>query len=146
MRGMGWRSRNVPLYGWVLSVENPPARSSLSASGGILDTTDVELTSEDRLSLLRFACAFAWADLDIADTERTFVLELASKLGADDDEVAQVEEWLKVPPPAEDLDPTDIDPAHRQLFLNSVVQMISADGRVDKEEVEILSLFEQLLP
>ena len=106
---------------------------------------DPELNSEDRLSLLRFACAFAWADLEIAETERAFVTGLARKLGADDDEVAQVEQWLKVPPPAEDVDPTDIDPAHRQLFLNSAVQMISADGRVDTDEVEILSLFEQLL-
>lgn len=110
-----------------------------------MDTETPELTSEDRLSLLRFACAFAWADLEIADTERSFVTNLARKLGADDEEVAQVEEWLKVPPPAEDVDPTDIDPAHRQVFLNACVQMISADGRVDSEEVEILSLFEQLL-
>lgn len=106
---------------------------------------DPELSSEERLSLLRFVCAFAWADLEIADNERSFVTDLARKLGADEDEIGQVESWLKIPPPAEDVDPTDIPSEHRQLFLNSAVQMISADGRVDSEEVEILSLFEQLL-
>ncbi len=127
-------------------VENArPTNASSGASEASMDSETPELTSEDRLSLLRFACAFAWADLEIADTERSFVTSLARKLGADDEEVALVEEWLKVPPPAEDVDPTDIDPSLRQVFLNACVQMISADGRVDSEEVEILSLFEQLL-
>lgn len=110
-----------------------------------MDPQTPELSRDDRLSLLRFACAFAWADLEIADTERAFVTGLARKLGAEDDEISQVEQWLTVPPPAEDLDPTDIAPEHRQLFLTHAVQMISADGRVDSDEVEILSLFEQLL-
>ena len=106
---------------------------------------DPQLSSEERLSLLRFVCAFAWADLEIADNERNFVTDLARKLGSSDDEIDQVQGWLKMPPPAEDVDPTDIPAEHRQLFLNMAVQMISADGRVDTEEVEILSLFEQLL-
>jgi tellurite resistance protein len=106
---------------------------------------EVPLSSEDRLRLLRFACAFAWADLEVAKKERRFVADLAKGLGATEEELAQVKRWLKVPPDAEDIDPTEIPPEHRQLFLNAAVQMISADGRVDSEEVEILSLFEQLL-
>lgn len=109
-------------------------------------TPEPEITPDDRLRLLRFACAFAWADLEIAERERTFVLDLAKKLGSSEDELDRVNAWLTVPPPGEDVDPTDIAPEHRQLFLNAALQMISADGHVDKDEIEVLSLFEQLMP
>lgn len=108
-------------------------------------SSEETLTTEDRLRLLRFVCAFAWADLEIADKERDFVKQLAKELGSGEDELDKVEAWLTVPPRAEDVDPMDIDPAHRQLVLNSAVQMISADGKVDPDEVEILSLLEELL-
>ncbi len=121
----------------------------MAAGGPMADINEdaniADMTADDRRKLLQFACAFAWADLEIADTERAFVKDLARKLGSDDEELSEVEDWLTMPPAAEDVDPTDIPHEHRQIFLNAALQMISADGRVDTEEVEILSLFEQLL-
>ena len=42
------------------------------------------LPHEDRLHLLRFVCSFAWADLEIADSEREFVTALVDRLDLDD--------------------------------------------------------------
>lgn len=104
-----------------------------------------ELSSEDRLRLIRFVCAFAWADLDIADAEMAFVAKLAAQLGLDDDERSQVAAWMSLPPRAEELDPNDIPDEHRELFLNLAMQMVGADGQVDPDELEQLRLFRQLL-
>ena len=104
-----------------------------------------DLSSEDRLRLMRFVCAFAWADLDIADTERDFVRGLIAKLNLNEDETAEVEHYLTVPPRPEDVDPTDVPAEHRQLFLTSILGGVGADGVVDEREVENLSLLKQLL-
>ena len=104
-----------------------------------------DLDSEDRLRLMRFVCSFAWADLEIADSEKSFVHTLVAKLNLSDDEKQQVDGWLEIPPRPEEIDPADIPADHRQVFLNTILQVVGADGVVDEREVENLSLLEQLL-
>ncbi len=104
-----------------------------------------ELPKDDRMKLMGFVCSFAWADLEIQDGEREMVRKLVSQLELEEDEAAQVERWLEVPPRAEDVDPNDIPLEHRQIFLNVALQMVGADGNVDPDEMENLSLLEQLL-
>lgn len=104
-----------------------------------------ELNREDRLRLVKFVCSFAWADLTVAETERGFVHKLVRKLKLDPDEKRQVDEWLEVPPRAEELDPAEIPREHRALFLATAREMIEADGEVAEEELETFALFEQLL-
>ncbi|MCZ7683865.1 MAG: TerB family tellurite resistance protein [Sandaracinaceae bacterium] len=107
--------------------------------------TLTELSKEDRLRLVKFVCSFAWADLQIADSERRFVHKLVRKLKLDNEERRQVEEWLEIPPRAEELDPAEIPREHRELFLTTAREMIEADGEIAEEEVENFALFEQLL-
>lgn len=104
-----------------------------------------DLDREDRLRLMRFICSFAWADLEVADSEKTFVRKMIEELALDEAEKAEVERYLKVPPAPEDIDPTDIPAEHRQVFLNTALRMVGADGVVDEREVENFALFEQLL-
>jgi uncharacterized tellurite resistance protein B-like protein len=104
-----------------------------------------ELSKEDRLRLMKFVCSFAWADLQIAASERNFVQKLVRKLKLSPDEKKQVEQWLEVPPTAEELDPTQIPHEHRALFLTTAREMIEADGEIADEEVENFELLEQLL-
>ncbi len=103
------------------------------------------LDREDRMRLMKFVCAFAWADLEVEESERSLVRRLVSRLGLEEEERKQVEEWLVVPPRPEEVDPADIPRAHRKLFLDTVRAVIVADGKVDEEEAESLLLFEQLL-
>lgn len=104
-----------------------------------------DLSQEDRLRLVKFVCSFAWADLEIADTERRFVQKLMGRLKLAPDERRLVNEWLEVPPHPEELDPAEIPREHRALFLSVAREMIAADGEVSDEESESFKLFEQLL-
>ena len=103
------------------------------------------LNKEDRLQLMRFVCSFAWADLEIADAEREFIVKMVVRLKLDDEEQEQVAQWLEVPPPADDLDPADVPKEHRQLFLAAAKAMILSDGSVEDVEAENLIILDQLL-
>ena len=103
------------------------------------------LNKEDRLQLMRFVCSFAWADLEIADAEREFIVKMVVRLKLDDEEQEQVAQWLEVPPPADDLDPADVPKEHRQLFLDAAKAMILSDGNVEDVEAENLIILDQLL-
>jgi uncharacterized tellurite resistance protein B-like protein len=104
-----------------------------------------KLDREDRLRLMRFVCSFAWADLQIAEQERRFVQKMIRRLRLDPEEAKQVEEWLELPPPAEEVDPNEVPREHRQLFLRCAREIIAADGDVSEEEREHLALLETLL-
>src|SRR5689334_17745350 len=103
------------------------------------------LSREDRLQVMRFVCSFAWADLEVKPKERALVHKMVKEFALDPSEAKQVEEWLKVPPRAEEVDPAAIPPAHRKMVLDAARRMIKVDGDVDPEEQESLSLLEQLL-
>lgn len=104
-----------------------------------------KLKKDERLLLLKFVCAFAWADLEVKASERALVKKLVSKLKLDADEAKQVDGWLKRPPKPEEVDPNRIPLAHKKLFLDSARQMIAVDGEIDEAERENLELLEQLL-
>jgi hypothetical protein len=104
-----------------------------------------KLSRPDRMRLMRFVCSFAWADLEVQTEERAFVARLMDKLKLDDEERKQVRQWLKVPPPPEEVDPNQVPKAHRQLFLDTVRELVAADKVLAPDERENLSLLEQLL-
>lgn len=104
-----------------------------------------QLSKDERLQLMKFVCSFAWADLHVKSSERSMVGKLMKKLKLGDDEKKQVEAWLKVPPPAEEVDPNTVPRAHRQLFLDTVRELIASDGEIAPDEAENYALFEQLM-
>ena len=87
-----------------------------------------ELSSEERLRLMRFVCSFAWADLQVRQEERQLVGHLARKLGMPELEREQVARWLAHPPRPEEVDPQDIPVGHRQMFLTAARAVIAIDG------------------
>jgi uncharacterized tellurite resistance protein B-like protein len=103
------------------------------------------LSPEDRLRLVKFVCSFAWADLEVNDAERGFLQDLVRRLSLDGDEAAEVEAMLRSPPAPEDVDPLDVPAEHRQLFLDTVLQMMAADGELSEAEAENYNLLSQLL-
>lgn len=103
------------------------------------------LSGAARLRLLRFVCSFAWADLQVTPAERAAVQGLVRRLRLTAAEKLQVSGWLEVPPPADDVDPNDIPPGQRQLFLDEVRRVVGADGRLSGEEQSSYRVFERLL-
>lgn len=103
------------------------------------------LTRDDRMKLMRFVCAFAWADLKVADEERLFVSGLMQKMDLTDAEAAEVSAWMTHPPAPEDVDPMEIPTEHKEIFLTAVREMVKADGEIAKHEADTYVLLEQLL-
>ena len=103
------------------------------------------LAREDRLRLMKFVCSLAWADLEVQREERVFVGRMTARLGLRPDEMAQVEEWLQVPPDAAAVDPAEIPREHRALFLGTLRELVLADGAVDEQERASLALLEDML-
>jgi uncharacterized tellurite resistance protein B-like protein len=103
------------------------------------------LGHEERLRLMKFVCSFAWADLEVHSKEKELVRKLVGKLSLDKKEAELVEKWLKVPPRPEEVDPNLIPRKHRQIFLDAMRLVISADGRVEPEERESFQVLEELL-
>jgi hypothetical protein len=102
------------------------------------------LTRGERRRLLQFVTSFAWADLEVSPREVAFVHGLVSRLQLSAEEALEVAGWLKTPPSADDVDPTEIPKQHRQLFLEVVRRMVESDGKASAEEREDLRLLEQL--
>jgi uncharacterized tellurite resistance protein B-like protein len=105
----------------------------------------LSLDRRQRLDLMRFVCAFAWADLSLHPEERAFVGRLVSRLGLDDDEEEQVQSWLISPPPEESVDPMSIPREHKRVFLAAIDGVIAADGVIAPEERESVKLLKELL-
>jgi len=103
------------------------------------------LTRAERVQIVKFACAAAWADLDVNRSEQTYILDLAKRLGLHKDEIRQVSHWLETPPSPDEVDPNSIPLAHRALFLEAVQDAVEADGVVDGAERESLRLLRELL-
>jgi uncharacterized tellurite resistance protein B-like protein len=107
--------------------------------------TLADLSKEDRLRLMRFVCSFAWADLHVHKKERELVQKLVKKLKLSAADAEQVEEWLRLPPRPEEVDPTTVPPEHRQLFLTAARDVFTADGEVHAEEEATFALLDELL-
>ncbi len=104
-----------------------------------------DLSHEERLRLARFVCTFAWADLEVAPEERAFIARLVQELDLDEEGREEIEGYLKSPPPAELIDPTDVPPEHRRVFLEMAGSVVKVDGEIDEREAETYLLFSQLV-
>lgn len=103
-----------------------------------------KLNHDERLRLLEFVCSFAWVDLEVRPEERTFVMRMVQRLGMEEDR-PQIERWLNRPPPSDEVDPTRIPRAHRELFLKAAKDTFKADKDFAESEQEYMELLEQLL-
>lgn len=103
------------------------------------------LSKDDRKLLLKFICAFAWADLEVQKQERQFVGRLVKKMKLDEEEAREVQGWLENPPLPEEVDPAKVPKKHRKVFLEHAKKLIESDGVIDEAEWENYELLEQLL-
>ncbi len=110
-----------------------------------MQTSLTALTAPEKLRLLRFMCAFAWADLEISDRERKFVHEVMLRMGLSAEDRALAATWLDHPPGEDELDPSEIPAEHRRFFLEAALEMVASDGVIDPMEAENFAVFEALM-
>lgn len=104
-----------------------------------------DLGERERLQLLEFVCAFAWADLVVRPEEWLKVKRLMERLEIPDAERDQVLEWLVVPPEPDDIDPESIPEEHRDIFLRTIEEVIAADHELAWGEATQLDAFRRIL-
>jgi uncharacterized membrane protein YebE (DUF533 family) len=104
----------------------PPARAYDAA---------VEITREQRQTLLALCCKVAWADGVVAEEERQVVFGLMQRLGWDSASKAEVEEWLATGPPEPDL--AGLPEGLGQMAVYEALRIAEADGEIDDRELEI---------
>jgi len=105
----------------------------------------MELSPSERMNLMKFVCSFVWTDLNVSQSERDLVMRISGSLNLTNEEAALVKGWLDVPPPIDEVDPTSVPAAHRQLFLTTMEMVVQADGKVAAAESESLALFRDLM-
>ena len=93
-----------------------------------------ELTVEEKLRLVRFMCAFAWADLDVSEREQALLSALIRKLDLPDEARLEAESWIEHPPDEEELDPNDIPLAQRRLFVSAATEIRRARRAIVVDE------------
>lgn len=103
------------------------------------------LSFTDRCQVLRFAASFLWADLELADSERRFLTDLARELDVSD-AAMEIDGLLAGPPVPEDVDPASVPPAVADLVRHAALKAIAADGRVGADEMRMFELLDDLLP
>jgi len=101
------------------------------------------MDKEARMHLVQLACFAAWSDLEVHPRERGVVMSIAMNVGLDDEDLAEVTEWLDHAPP--ELDPNVIPVEQRQAFMDALVAVVLADGRVTPEESATVRLIREML-
>ena len=104
-----------------------------------------DLSRDERFLLLRVLCSFAWADLEVTDSERRFVRRVVAMSQLDASDARQVEEWLDVSPSPGSADVAAVAPEHRRLFFEAVRALVYVDGKVDPDEAASLEKLKQSL-
>lgn len=97
---------------------------------------------ETRRLLVQLSCFGAWSDLEVHPREREVVLQIAMNLALEDD-LDEVKEWLDHTPP--EIDPNTIPVDQRQAFMDALVAVVLADGRVTPEESATVRLIREML-
>ena len=103
------------------------------------------ISTVERMNLMKFVCSFAWTDLSVSQSERDLVMRMCGTFGLNAGETDQVKQWLELPPPIEEVDPTAVPRAHREVFLQMLEMVVKADGKVVPAELESLQLFRDLV-
>ena len=104
-----------------------------------------DMGPEERLQLLEFICAFAWADLEVQPEEWAKVRKVMERLHIPEKDRERVLEWLVVPPDPEEIDPAAIPEEHRAVFLRAAKEVIGADHEINDDEAEQLDIFRRIL-
>jgi len=102
-----------------------------------------KLDANARRGLMMLACHAAWSDLTVVPQEREVVLGLAKRLELDEAGIAEVNGWLKGPPP--EIDPYDLPREHKELLCSTLLAVVEADGVLAPEECETLRLVREFM-
>ena len=103
-----------------------------------------DLLADEKLQIMRFVCAFAWADLKIHEAERSLINRFMDALEVNEAGRQAIEDMMKRPPRPEDIDPYDLAPELRETVIQAAEAMTVTDGEISPREKELMSLLRDL--
>jgi len=102
------------------------------------------LPERERVRLLGFVCALAWADLEVNERELRFVEHACRSMRIGRKGMAKVHRWIDAPPHPEEVDPQAIPMKYRGLFVATAKRFVET-VRFDREAHEQMAIFEELM-
>ncbi|MEC8379189.1 MAG: hypothetical protein VXZ96_02635 [Myxococcota bacterium] len=106
---------------------------------------NTSLNSDEKLQIMRFICAFAWADLKVVSAEKHFIEQFSIVLELSENEKNSVKSWIKHPPRPEEIDPFSISPHLKETIIAAAKAISMVDGDFDSKEAELLNLLSNLI-
>lgn len=102
------------------------------------------LPERERVRLLGFVCALAWADLDVNEREADFVAKACRSMRIGRKGMAKVHGWMDAPPHPEEVDPQSVPTKYRRLFVATAKRFVES-ARFDPEARAQMAIFEELM-
>ena len=96
----------------------------------------MQVTQEQRRTLIALACRVAWADGVVEFEERAFIQDLVRRLGGPALEPGELEAWLDRGPPKTEIDA--LPPQLGQFFFYEALKLAESDGDLDPREQEMV--------
>lgn len=96
----------------------------------------MDVTREQRRTLIALACRVAWADGVVEFEEREFVRGLVQRLGGAAMEPGELEGWLDRGPPKAELE--SLPPELGQFFFYEALRLAESDGDLDPAEQKLV--------
>ena len=106
---------------------------------------DSTLTSEEKLQIMRFVCAFAWADLKVVAAEKKLIERFSNILSLTESEKQSVASWVAHPPRPEEIDPYQISDHLKETIITAAQAVSIVDGDFDPKEADLLDLLKSIL-
>ena len=97
----------------------------------------MELSKEQRRTLIGLACAVAWADGVVTPEEESMIHRLASQFGEEVGSLDELKGWLNEGLP-NDLSLASLPHSLGQMFFYQAMALSEADGEITAGEVRLL--------
>jgi uncharacterized tellurite resistance protein B-like protein len=97
----------------------------------------MDVSHEQRRTLIALACKMAWADGVVQDDEREQVQALVAKIGGEDAVTPdELDRWLDQGGPEADL--SELPKALGEMFLYEAMELAEADGDMADAELSLI--------
>lgn len=96
----------------------------------------MDVTVEQRRTLVALACRLAWADGVVTEEEREFVQSLVARVGGGAIGNGEVETWLDEGGPEADV--KDLPESLGRMFVYEAMRLMEADGEIADTELQML--------
>ena len=96
----------------------------------------MEITDEQRSTLIALCCQMAWADGKVTEEERASVVSLLERIGWSAEDELETEAWLERGGPEVDI--STLPEGLGQFAIYEVMRVMEADGVVDDRETALV--------